>query len=146
MGGKPRMGGAEWDDMKDGSMDRWNHVVSRRELIAQSLKISGLAVAGTYFLTSGSVLAQTPEATPVGDAAALVALDSVLQSGIDSGLVGIALRIEIGGEPVYDGAAGLASQEHQTPVTATGRFGVGSITKTFVSTLVLQLVDDGVLT
>ncbi|HEY7031504.1 MAG TPA: serine hydrolase domain-containing protein [Thermomicrobiales bacterium] len=71
--------------------------------------------------------------------------DAVLQAGLDRNLPGIALRVERGDEVVFDGAAGLASREHQTPLTPADRFGVGSITKPFTAVLVLQLVDEEVL-
>jgi D-alanyl-D-alanine carboxypeptidase len=73
-------------------------------------------------------------------------LDAVLQAGIDRGLPGVALRVERGGGVVFDGAAGLASRERGTSVVPTDRFGVGSVTKTFTAALVLQLVDEEVLT
>jgi D-alanyl-D-alanine carboxypeptidase len=91
--------------------------------------------------TTPSTLAATP--SPPATAATL---DEVLQAGIDRGLPGVALRVEQGDEVLFDEAAGLASRERQTPVVPADRFGVGSITKTFTAVLVLQLVDEGVLT
>jgi D-alanyl-D-alanine carboxypeptidase len=73
-------------------------------------------------------------------------LDAVLQSGLDRGLPGVALRVERGDEVIFDRAAGFASLETQTPLATTDRFGIGSVTKTFTAVLILQLVDEGVLT
>jgi D-alanyl-D-alanine carboxypeptidase len=83
--------------------------------------------------------------TPSGEALP-VTLDDVLQAGLARGLSGVALRVERGEEVVFDGAAGLASLEQQTPLAPTDRFGIGSVAKTFTAVLVLQLVDEGVLT
>ncbi|WP_266367246.1 serine hydrolase domain-containing protein [Tellurirhabdus rosea] len=47
------------------------------------------------------------------------------------------------GEPVWIGAAGYANLEHQTPARINTPFRVGSITKTFVATAAMQLVDEG---
>jgi D-alanyl-D-alanine carboxypeptidase len=73
-------------------------------------------------------------------------LDEVLQAGLERGLPGVALRVERGGEVVFDGAAGLASRERRAPLAPTDRFRIASVTKTFTAVLVLQLVDEGVLT
>jgi D-alanyl-D-alanine carboxypeptidase len=44
---------------------------------------------------------------------------------------------------VWRGTSGVAESGTTRPVPASGRFRVGSITKTFVATVVLQLVDEG---
>ncbi|WP_413160460.1 serine hydrolase domain-containing protein [Capilliphycus salinus ALCB114379] len=44
------------------------------------------------------------------------------------------------------GTSGFSSLENQTPLTNEDRFQIGSITKTFVATVVLQLVEEGTLT
>jgi D-alanyl-D-alanine carboxypeptidase len=90
-------------------------------------------------------MANTRAATPAAGAPPAT-LDAVLQAGLDRGLPGVALRVERGGKVVFDGAAGLASREQQTPLAPTDRFRVASVTKTFTAVLVLQLVDAGVLT
>jgi D-alanyl-D-alanine carboxypeptidase len=46
---------------------------------------------------------------------------------------------------LFDGVAGLANGEAQTPLAPTDRFRIYSITKTFTAVLVLQLVEEGVL-
>src|SRR2546423_2623856 len=40
-------------------------------------------------------------------------------------------------------AAGVSDRAHRTPMRVSDRFGVGSVTKTFVATVVLQLVGEG---
>ena len=43
------------------------------------------------------------------------------------------------------GASGVASLENNTPLQPSDRFEIGSITKTFTATTILQLVEEGVL-
>jgi CubicO group peptidase (beta-lactamase class C family)/pimeloyl-ACP methyl ester carboxylesterase len=83
-------------------------------------------------------------ATPTSGEA-LPSFNEALQTGINGGLTGIALAVDQDGEILFDGAAGLANSEAQTPLSPTDRFRIYSITKTFTAVLVLQLVDEGVL-
>jgi D-alanyl-D-alanine carboxypeptidase len=89
--------------------------------------------------------AQAAAATP-SPVATPTTWDEVLQAGLDRGLPSVALRVEQGDQVIFDGAAGYASTENKTPVTTTDQFRIASTTKTFTSVLVLQQVDDGVLT
>jgi D-alanyl-D-alanine carboxypeptidase len=73
------------------------------------------------------------------------ALDALLAAGVAGGAPGIVLRVDRGGTPLFSGAAGVASQEGQSPVQEADRFRIYSIAKTFTATVVLQLVDEGVL-
>jgi CubicO group peptidase (beta-lactamase class C family) len=90
----------------------------------------------------GSVQARA--ATPPPDGSSTT-LEAVLQTGLELGMPGLALRVERGDEVLFDQAVGVASIEDQTPLTTSDRFGIGSITKTFTATRILQLVDEGVL-
>ena len=85
-------------------------------------------------------------ATPTSGVAVASGFDDVLQAGIDHGLTGVALAVDQDGQMLFDGVAGLANGEAQTPLAPTDRFRIYSITKTFTAVLVLQLVDEGVLT
>jgi len=84
-------------------------------------------------------------ATPTSGVALTSDFDDVLQAGIDQGLIGVALAVDQGGEVLFDGVAGVANSEAQAPLSPTDRFRIYSITKTFTAVLVLQLVDEGVL-
>jgi D-alanyl-D-alanine carboxypeptidase len=84
-------------------------------------------------------------ATPTANSAASSAFDDVLQEGVDQGLTGVALAVDQDGQLLFDGVAGLANGEAQTPLAPADRFRIYSITKTFTAVLVLQLVDEGVL-
>ncbi|GAB5426397.1 MAG: serine hydrolase domain-containing protein [Crocinitomicaceae bacterium] len=46
----------------------------------------------------------------------------------------------------FEGASGFANLADETPMPSDGAFRIGSITKTFTATVILQLAEDGVLT
>jgi D-alanyl-D-alanine carboxypeptidase len=56
------------------------------------------------------------------------------------GLVGLVTEH---GEPVFEGAAGVTDVDGGRPPTADDRFRIGSITKTYVSALLVQLLREG---
>ncbi len=119
--------------------------LSRRRLLSTAAAATGVAMVGPILGGPATSLARnTRAAAPTADAAP-GAWDAVLRAGLDRGLLGVALRVERGGEVLFNGAAGLATLEQQTPLAPTDRFRIASATKTFTATLVLQLVDEGVL-
>jgi D-alanyl-D-alanine carboxypeptidase len=120
--------------------------LSRRCLLSHAAVVSSLALTAQLLNSPSAAQAQTPGADSATPAALPATFEELLQTGLDRGLPGVALRVERGNEVVFDGAAGFASREQQTLVAPSDRFGVGSVTKTFTAVLVLQLVDDGVLT
>ncbi|MEQ9462728.1 MAG: serine hydrolase domain-containing protein [Haliea sp.] len=74
---------------------------------------------------------------------------SYLQATLDElrhrhGVVGASLAILHGGV-LETAASGVLSRETLVPVTADSLFQVGSITKVFTATLVMQLVDEGLV-
>ena len=50
-----------------------------------------------------------------------------------------------GGRAVFSGSVGVADLDRPRPIAAEDRFRIGSVTKTYVATLVLQVVADGLL-
>jgi D-alanyl-D-alanine carboxypeptidase len=84
-------------------------------------------------------------ATPTSGVARTSGFDDVLQAGISQGLTGVALAVDQDGKVLFDGVAGFANGEAQIPLAPTDRFRIYSITKTFTAVLILQLVDEGVL-
>jgi D-alanyl-D-alanine carboxypeptidase len=72
-------------------------------------------------------------------------LDAALAAAVAGGRPAVALQVDRGGAPLVARAVGVASAERQTPVQATDRFRIYSIAKTFTATVVLQLVDEGVI-
>ena len=103
-----------------------------------ALALAGLGPASFGIARAGAAT-PSPVATPA-------TWDEVLQAGLDRGLPSVALRVEQGDQVIFEGAAGFASTEDKTPATATDQYRIASTTKTFTSVLVLQQVDDGVLT
>jgi D-alanyl-D-alanine carboxypeptidase len=72
-------------------------------------------------------------------------LEQALVVGIASGIPGIAVAIGVGDSVAWAGTAGYSDVLRRVPVDIDDRFGVGSITKTFVATVILQLVEEGKL-
>jgi D-alanyl-D-alanine carboxypeptidase len=64
-------------------------------------------------------------------------LDEVVAAGAPGAL------LVVDDDKPWSGARGLANRARRTPMRASDRFRIGSITKTFVATVVLQLVAEG---
>ncbi|MDO1448135.1 serine hydrolase domain-containing protein [Rhodocytophaga aerolata] len=58
---------------------------------------------------------------------------------------GAIMLVKTAQDGVWIGGSGKSNLEYQTPMTGAERIRVGSITKTFTSTIILQLVEQGVL-
>src|SRR4051794_1218367 len=124
--------------VKEDIMDR---TVSRRATLAFA---PGLLLAASL-LRFDSVLARSV-ATPIAATPTTAdRLTALLNASVDSGIPGVVVRAQAKGEqPIY-AAAGLASMEKSTPISISDRFRIYSVTKTFTATVVLQLVDEKVL-
>jgi D-alanyl-D-alanine carboxypeptidase len=72
-------------------------------------------------------------------------LRNALVQGATMGIPGISVAIGVGDSVVWAGTAGFNDVLRHTPLTTNDRFGVGSITKTFVARVILQLVQEGTL-
>ncbi|MEJ2542357.1 MAG: serine hydrolase, partial [Gemmatimonadota bacterium] len=70
-------------------------------------------------------------------------LRNALVHGATMGIPGISVAIGVGDSVVWAGTAGFNDVLRHTPLTTNDRFGVGSITKTFVARVILQLVQEG---
>jgi len=73
------------------------------------------------------------------------ALQQALDKLVSDGVPGVIALQRQGGQQRH-AASGVADLETQEPIRATNRFRIGSITKSFVSTVVLQLADERRLT
>lgn len=93
--------------------------------------LAALAVGGT-------ASADTATADRIDRAAVQRAIDKVAQNGA----VGVQVRVT-DGRRGFTARSGVAEWGGDRPVPLDGRFRVGSITKVFVSTVVLQLVGEG---
>ena len=71
------------------------------------------------------------------------ALQNALVCGISMGIPGISVAIGVGDRLVWTGTAGYSDISRKVPVGVHDRFGIGSITKTFVARVILQLVEEG---
>lgn len=133
------------------------HVLHRLALIAfpafSSLAGCGADPAGpteTAASVGGDHGGRPGEAAgPGGDAMACAPLAARLQAALDAavdaqGLPGAAAAVDLGGCS-FRGAAGVANIEPRTPMKPGDLFRAGSITKTFISTLVLMLRAEGAL-
>ena len=71
-------------------------------------------------------------------------LDDHLDAVLDEGVPG-AVVLAAGPSSTWEKAAGIADLSIGAPMTPHHRFRIGSVTKTFVATVVLQLVGEGAL-
>ena len=72
-------------------------------------------------------------------------LERAMVTGIAMGIPGMSVAIGVRDEVVWTGTAGYSDVLGKVPVKEKDRFGVGSITKTFVARVILQLVEEGKL-
>ncbi|MFO7892401.1 MAG: serine hydrolase domain-containing protein [Longimicrobiales bacterium] len=70
-------------------------------------------------------------------------LRSALVEGIAMGLPGISVAIGVGDSVAWVGTAGYSDLGARVPVEPDDRFGVGSITKTMIARVILQLAGEG---
>jgi D-alanyl-D-alanine carboxypeptidase len=107
-----------------------------------SLAIVGVAA----LLVAGCGEARGPSGSPELDPATEKRLQGTLDRvRREQELPGAAAAVVTAGGGVWVGASGLADVHTREPVRAETLFEVGSVTKTFVAALVLQLAEDGVL-
>jgi D-alanyl-D-alanine carboxypeptidase len=97
-----------------------------------------VAIAAAAAVTVALVKATADR--PSRDATFAPLLDDVVAAGAPGGL------LVVDDEKPWSGARGLANRARRTPMRTDDRFRIGSITKTFVATVVLQLVAEGRLT
>lgn len=70
-------------------------------------------------------------------------LQSLLDGGVAMGIPGIAGAVATSEGLAWSGVAGMADLQAGTPVRSDMLFGIGSITKTFVAVVTLQLAEEG---
>lgn len=101
--------------------------------------ITSLATAGAVAF---GAMAPSSAATRAADDAATATLRAALQAVVDSGATGVSALVD-DGEEVTRLAVGSARLEPRRVLRPTDQARVGSITKTAVAVLTLQLVDEG---
>ena len=83
----------------------------------------------------------TPVLWPTADA-----LQTAVQTFIDeTGFPGAAVLVAMPDHDTWSAGFGIADRDAGTPVRLDMRMRIGSVTKTFTGTIVLQLVDEGKL-
>ncbi len=70
-------------------------------------------------------------------------LQSLLNEGVAKGIPGISAAVATSDGVVWTGVAGFADLQTGVPVRPDMLFGIGSITKTFVAVVILQLAEEG---
>jgi D-alanyl-D-alanine carboxypeptidase len=69
---------------------------------------------------------------------------ALAETAVDHG-PGVYGLVTQGGRPVFTGVVGVADLDRPRPIEAGDRYRIGSVTKLYVATIVLQLVADGLL-
>jgi CubicO group peptidase (beta-lactamase class C family) len=108
--------------------------------------VGGCLAAVVLMLAAGTVpgLAQTGPSLPAVGQATLDAAYAAW-SPADDALSGIAAGYQLPNGTTWLGAAGYTDLSHTTPLTPAYQFRVGSQTKTYTATVVLQMVDQGLI-
>ncbi|MGK4584369.1 serine hydrolase domain-containing protein [Kitasatospora sp. HPMI-4] len=109
--------------------------------------IGVLAGATVVGVVAPTALAATPAPAQLSAAPANPALDQELQAALDGAVAGqgnsaALAAVRVDGRTAWKGSAGVADLATGAPVNADGGFRIGSVTKTFVATVVLQLVGE----
>ncbi|MFE2178026.1 serine hydrolase domain-containing protein, partial [Kitasatospora sp. NPDC059462] len=105
-----------------------------------------VALAGAAVVTLAPAATAATAAKPAAPAAAPAGVDAQaqLQAFITDGSSTAAFaEVRQDGRRIWRGAAGTSDLATGQPVRPDGRFRIGSVTKAFVSTVVLQLVAEG---
>jgi len=91
------------------------------------------------------LLLSTAQSQPTAaqQAAARAELQSLVEQAVANGSPGVSAAVATREGVIWTGVAGKADLETGAPVRPDMLFGIGSITKTFVAVVVLQLVEEG---
>ncbi|MGY4649361.1 CubicO group peptidase (beta-lactamase class C family) [Mycobacterium sp. URHB0021] len=109
---------------------------------ATMLSARKVIAAATALIAIAALSASPAAAEPATDLAAQ--LDAGIQARIEQmGVPGAVVALSIPGEIDYVKAFGIGDTATGIPMTSADRTRIGSVTKTFVGTAVLQLVDQG---
>ena len=87
--------------------------------------------------------APAPAPVAVVDPAAAAELDAFFRARFPADAPGIAVMIAKRGQPVWQGAYGLADVQTREPITTRTAFNLGSLSKTFVANAILILAQRG---
>ncbi|MFO8175310.1 MAG: serine hydrolase, partial [Longimicrobiales bacterium] len=105
---------------------------------------TNLGQAASGLVTRLSALPTPPRLSPASENQDRILADALVE-GIAMGIPGLSVAIGRGDALLWQGTDGYSDVMGRTPVESRHRFGVGSITKTFVARVILQLVEEGKL-
>lgn len=112
---------------------------SHRRLTVSAALIAALAGALAPATTASAAPPAAPSPAPAPDMAEVVA---ALESAMASGAPGAMARYS-GPEGAEEGAVGVRDRESGAAMDTKARFRIGSVSKTFSSVVLLQLVEEG---
>jgi D-alanyl-D-alanine carboxypeptidase len=107
--------------------------------------VAALLLAGTAVLWSrdhATPAASVPAPPATGPPLDTVTLQLLVDGVVEAGAPG-AVALVRSGQGTWQGASGLGDLDAKRPARAGDRFRIGSVTKSFVATVVLQLVGEG---
>lgn len=107
----------------------------------------GLAIAFVTVLSGCAATTPSPVASPVSDEVSLesIVLPVLTEQMERMEVPGLVAIVHSPDGEVYRAALGLADIESEDPMALDDHFRIGSITKTMTATVILQLVDEGLL-
>jgi D-alanyl-D-alanine carboxypeptidase len=103
----------------------------RPHTVADVIKKCLIALSAGVLVASGGAIAAA--APPVAPPALQASLDKLAADGVPG-----AIALERQGDQVWHAAAGVRNLQTGDPIQATDRFRIGSNTKSFISTVILQ--------
>ncbi|MFF2371266.1 serine hydrolase domain-containing protein [Agromyces sp. NPDC058110] len=122
---------------------------SKLATVAAIAAVAVFLLGGCAATASDASASQEPTGTPAASAPLLDdALRTQLEAALDegfaaSGMPGVVVGLWIPGEDEWVSARGVADTETGAPMSRENQQKIGSITKTIVSTVVLQVIGDG---
>jgi D-alanyl-D-alanine carboxypeptidase len=102
------------------------------------MRLAGVLAAVTALAVTGAASATAQAAARIDRGVVQAGLDKIAADGAS----GVQIRVTDGRDS-FTARSGVAEVGGHRPVPTTGHFRIGSITKTFVSTVTLQLVGEG---
>jgi D-alanyl-D-alanine carboxypeptidase len=115
--------------------------ISNIEVIPMKLRL--LILVPVFALCSGCSIRERPSGNPGSIPVMSQDLFCFLDQAVTEGPPAISVSIRSSDGVIWSGAAGIADLRNQKPASSENLFGIGSITKTSVAVVVLQLVEEG---
>ena len=117
------------------------HASPNQRFVSATTLVLAAAVLSALIISATPAIGGTPEPTPRVDYSS--ELDAALDDVVAAGVPGVIVRIKDPHFAARRYAAGADDLSTGTQLRSAARYRAGSITKTFVATIVLQLVGEG---